>query len=235
MEQGSDRPAELICQFGRLLYEKNLIAGNQGNLSLRLPNGSIKITPSGRHKGLLEPRDIITITPAGKILDGVGEPSTDTRLHIGIYARRPDVMAVCHAHPIYTTISFSGDIESLDMISQRSGIANVPVLDEADMGAEEFIEEVQAAVSGNDLFVLYNHGVFACGNDLEDCLIKIENLERDCRKSLIVLGLVGPEILDDQEDAEFFDEQAEADSTIEFPLEPTAGGKKTDQDENPDR
>jgi len=235
VERDPDKSAELICRFGRLLYDKNLIAGNQGNLSLRLPNGNIMITPSGRHKGLLEPRDIITITPAGKILDGVGEPSSDSRSHIGIYARRTDVMAVCHAHPIYTTISFSGGIEGLDMVSQRLEISHVPVLDNADIGTEEFVKEVQDAISRNDLFVLYNHGVFACGNDLEDCLIKIENLERDCRKWLTVLGLVGPEFLDDEGDAEYFEEQGYADSTIEFPVKPTGDSQKADQDENPDR
>ncbi len=203
MEQDSNKAAESICLFGKLLYEKGLIAGNQGNLSLRLPNGDIMITPSGRHKALLEPQDIITIAPTGKTLAGTGKPSTDTPFHLGIYSQRPDVMAVCHAHPISTVISLSGGIEDLSSVLGRPALSPVPVLDNSGIEPEKFVKEVQDVISENDLFILYDHGVFACGNNLEDCLIKIENLEHDCIKWLTAFEIVGPEIYDGEEDEEF--------------------------------
>ena len=88
-----------VCETGRLLWERGLIAGSDGNLSARLADGAVLLTPSGASKGGLTPEALVVLDADGAPLRGAGKPSSEWRMHLAIYRARPEVGAVVHAHP----------------------------------------------------------------------------------------------------------------------------------------
>src|SRR5581483_4573849 len=85
-----------VCQR---LYERGLVAGPDGNVSVRLADGSILVTPSGFSKVDVTPNDLVRVDLDGQVLDGAHRPSSELRMHLRLYARRTDINAVVHAHP----------------------------------------------------------------------------------------------------------------------------------------
>src|ERR1700756_309989 len=92
---------QTIVRVARRLDEKGILTSTDGNLSARLDDGGTLITPSGSCKGQLEPEKIVRLFRDGSVRSGT--PSSEIALHRMIYARRPDVQAIVHAHPPYAT------------------------------------------------------------------------------------------------------------------------------------
>src|SRR5262245_15942103 len=88
-----------LCRLGALAYQKGYIVGADGNLSARLRDGTILVTPSGAMKGFLEPMHIAHVDATGRVLDGGPRPSSELAIHLVAYAERADVHAVVHTHP----------------------------------------------------------------------------------------------------------------------------------------
>ena len=104
-----------IVLVGKLLYDKGLIVAGDGNISMRLEDGTILITPSGLCKGMMRPDQLIIIDLDGrKVGPGTStnralQPSSETATHLEVYKQRPDVISVVHAHPPYAiALSIAG-------------------------------------------------------------------------------------------------------------------------------
>ena len=80
-----------VCQR---LYQRGFIAGTEGNVSALEGPDRLWITPSGHHKGLLQPADLLLIDLQGQVLFGNGRPSSETPMHLALYRCRPDIAAV---------------------------------------------------------------------------------------------------------------------------------------------
>src|SRR4030067_618011 len=92
-----------MVEFGKQLSQRNHIGAAEGNLSVRLSDGRIMITPSGANKGFMKPDDLVICDATGKKVQGDGKPSSEIKLHVSIYNWRTDVMDICTAHPVYAT------------------------------------------------------------------------------------------------------------------------------------
>src|SRR5256712_13028955 len=89
-----------VCQR---LYQRGFIGGTEGNVSALEPPDRLWITPSGHHKGLLQPADLLLIDLQGGVLFGNGHPSSETPMHLALYPFRPDIRAVVHVQPPLAT------------------------------------------------------------------------------------------------------------------------------------
>ena len=88
-----------ICRIGELCYQRSFIVGGDGNISARMSDGSILITPAGAMKGFLEPYHMARIDMQGKPLDEGPVASTEVGIHLVSYEERPEMKAMVHAHP----------------------------------------------------------------------------------------------------------------------------------------
>ena len=89
-----------VLRIGRLLHEKNFVAATDGNISARVNNKSILVTPTGMSKGMLRPEDLLLVDPEGRKLAGTREVSTELRMHLLIYQLRVMLMPWCmHIRP----------------------------------------------------------------------------------------------------------------------------------------
>ncbi|MCB0265763.1 MAG: class II aldolase/adducin family protein, partial [Calditrichaeota bacterium] len=88
-----------MIETGKQLYEKSLIAAAEGNFSVRLDAQRILATPTGLCKGKMAADDLVIIDPDGNHISGERRASSEIKMHLEVYRRRPDAQAVIHAHP----------------------------------------------------------------------------------------------------------------------------------------
>lgn len=188
---------EEICRVGAWMYERGFIVAKEGNLSVRLSSERILITPSGVCKGMLTPAQLLAVNPRGEILLGDGEPSSEMAMHLMFYRMRPDVRAVCHAHPPEAT-GFAVAGLSLDdpvLPEVVTDLGKIPLAGYATPGSPELSAVLEPLISLHDAILLQNHGVVTSGGDLRAAYFRLETVEHYARILLTALALGGPEVL----------------------------------------
>ena len=170
---------ERIAWALRYMEEKGLNYGYSGNVSARAGPNAYLITPSGVRKAEVKPEDLLLVDGEGRIIEGAGKPSVELPLHLAVYRARPDVDAIIHAHPIYATVLSVLRLD-LEPIVEELALyvgGSVRVADYAPSGTPELAENVLRALGDRNAAILANHGVLACGNDVDEALNVLECVE----------------------------------------------------------
>lgn len=164
---GSEMKREIVS-VGRTAYLKGLTAGWGGNISAKLQDGSILITPHKKSLGFMSDRDILTIDGTGSVLAGEGEPSMETKMHCALY-RETEANAVIHLHPPCINSLVSNNVPlRLDTFETRLILGtSIPILEQDTPTTTDFDELVNAFETANLVF-LKNHGIVAVGDDLQE-------------------------------------------------------------------
>jgi ribulose-5-phosphate 4-epimerase/fuculose-1-phosphate aldolase len=166
---------EAICAAGRRLGSRGLISAGEGNLSLRLGDGSLLTTPTGRRKDELVPEDlaVVPLDPGiGSPPRGPGpRPSSDIAIHRAIYRARPDVVAVAHAHlPASMALTLAGEVPDPAALPETAyHLPRLPLVPYGAMGSEELAARIAAALAPTDppppvAVLLERHGAVAVGS-----------------------------------------------------------------------
>jgi L-fuculose-phosphate aldolase len=181
-----------IVTVCRRLYECGLIAGPDGNVSVRIAPDRVLVTPSGMSKVDVTEADLVEVRLTGERVQGEGRPSSEVAVHLRIYAQRADVMAVVHAHPpIATGFAVAG--QSLDahvlpeLICQ---IGCVPLVPYDTPGTQALAERFDPFVASHDAFLMANHGAVTTGPTLPIAHQRMESLEHAAR-ILLTARLLG--------------------------------------------
>ncbi|MHC1744782.1 MAG: class II aldolase/adducin family protein [Syntrophobacteraceae bacterium] len=163
----------------RTLERKGLIAATDGNVSCRAGDARLLVTPSGRPKGELAPIDLLVTDLEGVVLNGTGRPSTEIRMHLLIYSRRPDVQAVVHAHPpMLTALTLAGVpfvAEALPEVWLTIGA--VPTAPYATPSTQEVPDAIAPFVDSHQAILMERHGSITMGHSLREAYLRLEKLE----------------------------------------------------------
>jgi L-fuculose-phosphate aldolase len=167
----------------RRLYERGLIAGGDGNVSVRLGSDRILVTPAGVSKVDVAAEDLLELRLDGTRVRGSGRASTEVAMHLRIYQRRPDVGAVVHAHPPTATgfaVAGEGFAECVlpELIFQ---VGWVPLVPYGTPGTPELADRFEPFVMEHDAFLMANHGATTCGPTLTVAHQRMESLEHAAR------------------------------------------------------
>ncbi|MGA8110337.1 MAG: class II aldolase/adducin family protein [Acidobacteriaceae bacterium] len=168
-----------IVRFGRWLYRLGFVPGTAGNLSVRLDEETLLVTPSGVSKLLLRPRDLLVVDGEGRLIEGTRGPTSELGMHLAFYRERPDVRAVIHAHPPLAT-AFACSGRALDqLICQEAAmtLGPVPLARYATTGTEEVAASLRPFIPSHDAVLLANHGAVTCGSSLSEAFFRMETLE----------------------------------------------------------
>ena len=171
-------PAEQIVMLLSRVYQKGLTTTSGGNLSIKDSEGVIWITPSGIDKGSLTAADICKVMPDGTVI-GKYKPSVELPFHKLVYASRPDVSAVLHAHPpaivSYSLIRKIPDIDIVPTPSQVCGTVGIAKYEVpgSDALANRIVEEIK---KGLNVVIMENHGVITCADNLFEAFKRFETL-----------------------------------------------------------
>jgi L-fuculose-phosphate aldolase len=175
----------------RQLAAQGLIAGQDGNLSVRLSPTRLLVTPSGLIKALLEPADMVEVDLSGRKVRGRHNPTSELDLHLRILRGRPDVGAVVHAHPPHAT-GFGVAGEGFDKFVLPElilSVGQVPLVPYGTPGTPELGQRVEPYIAGHDALLLANHGAVTVGPTLDAAWIRMESLEHAARILLTARSL----------------------------------------------
>jgi L-fuculose-phosphate aldolase len=185
-----------ICTAGRWIHGRGFVASTDGNISIRLDSHRILTSPTGIGKGLMSSDDLVITDLQGRKLAGRREPSTELAMHLLIYFRRPDVNAVCHAHPpIATAHAAAGLPLNKALLSEIVlSLGCIPVARYGTPGTPELSDALEPLVQNYDAILLANHGVVTCGADLLTAFFRMETVEHFAQVSLAT-ELLGKQVL----------------------------------------
>jgi L-fuculose-phosphate aldolase len=247
MEEGEAR--KLICEVGRLLYERSYVVSSDGNVSIRLDENVVLATPTMTSKGRMT-EDCLALT------DMEGKPLSDRRasseleMHLLIYKMRPDVRAVCHAHPPHgTAFAVAGLAIDKPILSEVIlTLGCVPLTSYGTPSTNELTEAMKPFVAHHNALLMANHGAVAYGDDLWQAFDRLETLEHTARISILAKALGGAndlpqeaieKLINIREKAGYLKENARCqacgylhdagiscDLDVEYPTPPTGNGQK---------
>jgi L-fuculose-phosphate aldolase len=182
---------EKVAAFMRRLYEQKLTTASGGNVSLRIGD-RILITPSQIDKAKIMGEQIAILTMDGKIHSQRHKKSMESGMHLALYARRPEVRAVVHAHPVFaTSFAISGKKIKTSLAGESRAVLGEPVLAEyALMGTQQLAEIVAKASLKSNAILMQNHGVITLGETLFQAYDRMEVLEAIAKMTMIteILG-----------------------------------------------
>ena len=199
-----------ICLVGQWLSERGFVPATDGNISLRLDKHHILTTPTCVNKGRMSPEEIVVTDLEGKRVDPGPEPSSELGMHLLIYRCRPDVRAICHAHPpVATGFAASGiPLNKAILCEAVLSLGAIPVAPYAMPGTPALSAALEPFVHGHDAILMGNHGVVAYGSDLITAFHRVEAVEQIARVTLVTEVLGKQNLLSSHETAELLARRA---------------------------
>ncbi len=183
---------DLIDWFQRI-YDRNLTTSSGGNLSVRIDD-YIVCSPTGKDKGSLAPRDLCVLKldeeTSGFSIMNDNKPTCEILMHLEIYRRRPQVKAIVHAHPVYSSLFSVIDTELRNDLFPESFIfiPRIEYVPYHPPGSEALSIAVGDASEKSDALILRNHGVVLMGDSLTDCFRDLEVMEHSAKTQYLLLG-----------------------------------------------
>lgn len=183
---------KLIVEIGKLLYERSYVVSSDGNVSIRLDENRVLATPTMTCKGRMT-EDSLAITDLdGKALND-RKASSELAMHLLIYKMRPDVRAVCHAHPPHgTAFAVAGLAIDAPILSEVIlTLGCVPLTGYGTPSTDELTEAMKPFIEHHNALLMANHGAVAYGGDLWQAFDRLETLEHTARIAILARSLGG--------------------------------------------
>lgn len=177
---------EQLTEYCRMLYDRGLTVSAGGNMSMRINDSEIIITPSGRNKGLLSPDDMVKLTLEGDILSD-GKPSIEHRFHLALYKANPETNAVVHCHPLHCVALAVKNVPLRCNITPEGVLllGHVPMIPYFTPGSEELVDAV-ASESDACAMIMERHGALTQGKNIEEAYNRMEELEFQASLQILV-------------------------------------------------
>jgi L-fuculose-phosphate aldolase len=191
-----------ILEAGKRLQERFFVAANDGNISARLGDGRILITPTGVNKGDLSDPMLLTVDEQGNVLSGEMKPTSEMKMHLTVYRQRPDVSAIVHAHPPTATgfatsrIRLDQDVILPEVVF---GLGRIGFSEYGTPTTRQVPEAVSREIADCDAVLLANHGALTVGTSVMQAYYRMETLEMYARIRLVTIQLGGPAALSEPE------------------------------------
>ncbi len=182
-----EQAAAAIVAAGRRLYQAGLVAGNDGNLSVRLNENEVLLTPTGLCKGELTEASLVLVDMQGRVLAGELPPTSEAALHLAVYRADAAHRAVIHAHaPYAAAFALAGrSLAGSRLAEVTECLGEIPLLPYAAPGSQALAEQAGQAAGQYRGALLAAHGPVCWGGDMRQALYRLEELELACKITLL--------------------------------------------------
>ena len=183
-----------IVKYSHKVQQYGYVSATDGNLSMRLDENRILITPSGLEKGEMTLEAPIVVDMEGNKLEGEGKPSSEGKMHLEVYKLRPDVNAVIHAHPpkcIAFTIA-GQPVDTCLLPEVVVTLGAVPTSRYATPTTDEVPDSIRDYIMKSDAVMLSRHGSLTVGKDLKSAFKILEKMEHSATIAIYARMLGGP-------------------------------------------
>jgi L-fuculose-phosphate aldolase len=181
-----------IVRVGQLLYERSYVVSSDGNVSVRLDDGRILATPTQTNKGRMSEDSLALTDVEGKPLND-RKASSELAMHLLIYRERPEINAVCHAHPphgsAFAVAGLAIDQPILSEVILTLGC--VPLAAYGTPSTDELTEAMLPLVKHHNALLMANHGAVAYGEDVWQAFDRLETLEHTAKIAILARALGG--------------------------------------------
>jgi L-fuculose-phosphate aldolase len=176
-----------IVEFGSLLHANGFVAATDGNLSVRLDEKHLLVTPTCIRKGKMRPGDLVIVDMEGRHIAGKRRVSSEIGMHLLIYRLRPDVNGIVHAHPPTATgFAASGLGLNRPLVCEVVvGLGSIPLARYGTPGTPELTDALEPLIPHHDAILMANHGVVTFGSSLESAYMKMETVEHFAKIALV--------------------------------------------------
>lgn len=176
---------EMLVVYGQRLLASGLVQGTWGNLSIRLNDEEMLVTPSGLDYERLQPEDMVVVSIKNLKYDRFGnKPTSERGLHAGIYRRRPDAGAVIHTHSTYCSVFAAAkmplEVENPVLAEEVGSI--IRVADYARPGTNALSRNTIRALGSGKGCIMAHHGMICCGVDLKQAFHTCSAIEEAARQ-----------------------------------------------------
>jgi L-fuculose-phosphate aldolase len=188
-----DKARAAICEVGKRMYDRQYIAANDGNLSVRIGPDSILCTPTGVAKGFLTPDMLVVVTLTGEVISGSNLPSSEIQMHLRVYQENEVAMGVVHAHPpVATSFAVAGILLDRPILPESVVLlGTVPIAHFATPGTQEQPESIAPYCKDHNAVLLANHGVLTWGEDITEACFRMESLEHSATVLMYSSYIIG--------------------------------------------
>jgi L-fuculose-phosphate aldolase len=178
---------EEIVHYGHMLHQRGFVAAMDGNLSVRLGNDRILVTPTCVSKGAMRTGDMVIVDPEGRRVSGRRNVTSEIGMHLLIYRMRPDIQAIVHAHPPTATgFAAAGMALTEPLVCEVvMGLGCIPLARYGTPGTSELAQTLEPYVPDYDAILMSNHGVVTYGDTLEHAYMKMETVEHFAQIALV--------------------------------------------------
>ena len=177
-----------MCDVCHKMWQLGWVAANDGNVSVKLEDGTFLATPTGISKSFITPEKIVHIDKDANIIEANGDyrPSSEIKMHLRCYKEREDVGAVLHAHPPVATGYAVANVplDEYSMIETVIAIGSIPVTPYGTPSTYEVPDAIAPYLGEHDVVLLQNHGALSVGADLLTAYYRMETLELFAKISL---------------------------------------------------
>ncbi len=182
-----------ILEVGRMMYEKNFVASNDGNISCKVSETTLWTTPTGVSKGLLKDEMLVKVDLDGKILQGTWKPSSELKMHLRVYHENPAVHAVVHAHPpIATSFSIAGIPLGKAVLAEAVvQLGEIPIAPYATPGTQEVPDSIAPFCKTHNGVLLANHGALTWGGNVIQAYYRMESIEYYAKITMYTDYIIG--------------------------------------------
>lgn len=192
-----------ICDIGKRIYDKGMVAANDGNISVKISNNEYLCTPTGVSKGFMTPEFICKVDFNGTVIEANNgyKPSSEIKMHLRIYKERPDVNAVVHAHPLYATGFAIAGIPLTAPIMPEAVIflGAVPIAEYGTPSTDEIPDAISKYLQSYDAVLLANHGALSFSDTLLNAYHKMESVEFYAQLLYISTQIGTPNVLSEEQ------------------------------------
>lgn len=220
-----------ICEIGKRIYDRGMVAANDGNISVKINDNEFLCTPTGVSKGFMTPDYICRVDKEGKVLEANGsfKPSSEIKMHMRVYQQRPDVNSVVHAHPIYATSFAIAGIPLTQPIMPEAVIALgcVPIAEYGTPSTNEIPDAVEKYLPYFDAVLLANHGALSFSDSLLAAYHKMESLEFYAQLLFNAKQLGGPKELSQEQVQGLYEIRRQFGLKGKHPADICVGGKNS--------
>jgi L-fuculose-phosphate aldolase len=177
-----------VARFMRRLYKHGLTTTSGGNISMRISDDIIVITPSATDKGRMRWREVGLMNISGENLTPDLKPSIEYDMHLSIYKRKKEIKAIVHAHPVCASAftAMKSKINTSLTAEARAILGDPVFVRYALMGTGDLASLAAENIMHSDILLLENHGILTTGSNLLQAFDKIEVLENASKMTLIV-------------------------------------------------
>lgn len=183
----------LICEVGRRLYLRNYVAANDGNISIRLSDGTIIATPTNVSKGYMDEDMLVKLNLDGSLISSGLKPSSEIKMHLRVYNENENVFGIVHAHPPVSTAFAIAGIQ-LDQPASPEAVVNlgvIPIAPYATPGTHEVADSIAPFCKTHSAVLLANHGALTWGRDLMEAYFRMESLEHVANMMMLTNFVIG--------------------------------------------